>query len=70
MKNFNERALEVAIIGSYRSGSRNITFGDVVYLDRGRAMDLRLEMSLRFFPGLTEEQKKEFLKTPLTSLVK
>ncbi len=37
IKTFNPRRIEAAIIESYQKGSQGISFGDVVYLDRGRA---------------------------------
>ena len=37
VKTFNDRSIEAAIIDSYKDLSKNMIFGDVVYLDRGRA---------------------------------
>lgn len=37
IRTFNPRRIEAAIIDSYQSDSKGISFGDVVYLDRGRA---------------------------------
>ncbi len=37
IRTFNPRRIEAAIIDSYLNDSKGISFGDVVYLDRGRA---------------------------------
>lgn len=37
IRTFNPRRIEAAIIESFEPGSNGISFGDVVYLDRGRA---------------------------------
>lgn len=36
-KTFNKRAIEAAIIDTHRDTANGISFGDVVYIDRGRA---------------------------------
>ncbi len=36
-KTFSKRSIEAAIIGSYRETADSLNFGEVVYLDRGRA---------------------------------
>jgi hypothetical protein len=41
-KTFSKRSIEAAIIGSYRESLTGIAFGDVVYLDRGRADGVEL----------------------------
>ena len=37
IKTFNDRAIEAAIIDSYKDLAKNMIYGDVIYLDRGRA---------------------------------
>jgi len=37
IRTFNPRRIEAAIIEAFQAGSKGISFGDVVYLDRGRA---------------------------------
>jgi len=37
IRTFNPRRIEAAIIDTYQNDSKGISFGDVVYLDRGRA---------------------------------
>ncbi|MDD0853752.1 LysM peptidoglycan-binding domain-containing protein [Halobacteriovorax sp. GB3] len=37
LQTFNRRSIEAAIIDSYRQTADGISFGDVVYIDRGRA---------------------------------
>ena len=37
IKTFNDRAVEAAVIDSYKDLAKNMIYGDVVYLDRGRA---------------------------------
>ena len=41
-KTYSKRSIEAAIIGSYRESLTGIAFGDVVYLDRGRADGVEL----------------------------
>ena len=41
-KNFGKRSVEAAIIATYRDTAAGISFGDVVYLDRGRADGVEL----------------------------
>lgn len=41
-RTFSKRSVEAAIIGSYRESLTGIAFGDVVYLDRGRADGVEL----------------------------
>ena len=41
-KTFGKRSVEAAIIGSYKESLSGISFGDVVYLDRGRADGVEL----------------------------
>ncbi len=37
IRTFNKRNIEAAVIGSFKSSAGGISFGDVAYLDRGRA---------------------------------
>ena len=37
VKTFNERIIEAIVIGSYTKFKKNFSFGDVIYLDRGRS---------------------------------
>ena len=41
-RTYSKRSVEAAIIGSYRESLTGITYGDVVYLDRGRADGVEL----------------------------
>ncbi|MGZ3790168.1 MAG: LysM peptidoglycan-binding domain-containing protein [Bacteriovorax sp.] len=41
-RTYSKRSVEAAIIGSYRESITGIAFGDVVYLDRGRADGVEL----------------------------
>ena len=41
-RTYSKRSVEAAIIGSYRESLTGIAFGDVVYLDRGRADGVEL----------------------------
>ncbi len=41
-RTYSKRSVEAAIIGSYRDSLSGIAFGDVVYLDRGRADGVEL----------------------------
>ncbi len=41
-RTYNSRLVEAAIMGTYEKGKRLIGFGDVVYLDRGRADGVEL----------------------------
>ena len=42
IKTFNDRSVEAAIVGSHDKGRKYFSFGDVVYLDRGRADGVEL----------------------------
>lgn len=39
---FNRRIIEAAIIGSYRESPNSLSYGDIVYIDRGRADGVEL----------------------------
>ena len=64
IKTFSQRKVEAAIIGSYRDSSIGLSFGDVVYLDRGRADGLELGNTLEVFSFVDRGTEKKISTNP------
>jgi hypothetical protein len=48
-RTFNSRMVEAAILASYQPNQSNLSFGDVIYLDRGRADGLEMGNVLEIY---------------------
>jgi hypothetical protein len=64
IKTFSQRKVEAAIIGSYRESTIGLSFGDVVYLDRGRADGLELGNTLEIFSFVDRGTEKKISTNP------
>lgn len=58
LKTFNQRAIEAAIIGSFETSRTIYGYGDVVYLDRGRADGMELGNILEVY-SFTDRNTEE-----------
>lgn len=63
-KTYSKRKVEAAIIGSYRQSEFGLSFGDVVYLDRGRADGLELGNTLELFSFTDRGTGRKISSTP------
>jgi hypothetical protein len=67
-KTFGKRSVEAAIIGSYRETLTGISFGDVVYLDRGRADGVELGNVFDVYGFVDRGTDKKISATPTYKL--
>jgi nucleoid-associated protein YgaU len=63
-KTYGLRKVEAAIIGSFRDSTAGLSFGDVVYLDRGRADGLELGNTLELYSFVDRGTEKKISSTP------
>ena len=63
-KTYSQRKVEAAIIGSYRDSTLGLSFGDVVYLDRGRADGLELGNTFELFSFVDRGTEKKITTSP------
>lgn len=64
VKTFNQRNLEAAIIGSYKATAGGLSFGDVVYLDRGRADGVEMGTVFETYGFLDKGTEKKITNEP------
>lgn len=61
---FSKRSVEAAIIGSYRDSLSGIAFGDVVYLDRGRADGVELGNVFEIYSFVDRGTQRKITPSP------
>jgi len=61
---FSKRNVEAAIIGSYKESLSGIAFGDVVYLDRGRADGVELGNIFQVYSFVDRGTQKKITPSP------
>ncbi len=61
---FSKRNVEAAIIGSYKESLSGISFGDVVYLDRGRADGVELGNVFQVYSFVDRGTQKKITPSP------
>ncbi len=64
LKTFNQRSVEAAIIGAYERSRTIYGYGDVVYLDRGRADGLELGNILEVYSFTDRNTRKKISTDP------
>jgi hypothetical protein len=64
IKTFNDRAIEAAIIDSYKDLAKNMIYGDIVYLDRGRADGVEIGNVFEVFSFYDRGTGKRISKEP------
>ncbi len=63
-KTFSRRSVEAAIIGSFRESLTGMSFGDVVYIDRGRADGVELGNIFDVYSFIDRGTLKKITPTP------
>ncbi|MFA6236398.1 MAG: hypothetical protein WC635_03640 [Bacteriovorax sp.] len=63
-RTFSKRSVEAAIIGSYRDSLTGIAFGDVVYLDRGRADGVELGNLFEIYSFVDRGTQRKITPSP------
>jgi hypothetical protein len=63
-KTFGKRSVEAAIIGAYKESLSGISFGDVVYLDRGRADGVELGNIFEIYSFVDKGTDKKITPSP------
>lgn len=63
-RTYSKRSVEAAIIGSYRESLTGIAFGDVVYLDRGRADGVELGNLFEVYSFIDRGTQKKITPSP------
>ena len=61
---FNRRKIEAMIIGSYEPNSNGLAFGDLVYLDRGRADGVEMGTVFELYSFMDRGQAKRITRNP------
>lgn len=64
VKTFNKRNIEAAIIGSYRPTAGGLSFGDVIYIDRGRADGVEMGTVFEMFSFIDRNTEKRITPDP------
>jgi len=63
-KTYSRRSVEAAIIGSFRESLTGMSFGDVVYIDRGRADGVELGNTFDVYSFIDRGTLKKITPTP------
>ena len=63
-KTYTLRRVEAAIIGSYRDSISGLSFGDVVYIDRGRADGVELGNTFELYSNIDRGTQKKITPSP------
>jgi hypothetical protein len=64
VKSFNKRSIEASVIASYRETANGLSFGDVVYLDRGRADGVELGTVFELYSFIDNATGKKITRDP------
>lgn len=64
VKTFNKRNIEAAVIGAYKDTANGLSFGDVVYLDRGRADGVEMGTVFETFSFQDRNTEKRITPDP------
>lgn len=64
VKTFNKRNIEAAIVGSYKDTANGLSFGDVVYLDRGRADGVEMGTVFELFSFVDRNTERRITPDP------
>ncbi|MCF8060117.1 MAG: LysM peptidoglycan-binding domain-containing protein [Bacteriovoracaceae bacterium] len=64
IKTFNKRNIEAAVIGAYQASGGGLSFGDVIYLDRGRADGVEMGTVFELYSFLDKGTEKRLTPDP------
>ncbi len=64
IKTFNKRNIEAAVIGAYQSSGGGMSFGDVAYLDRGRADGVEMGTVFELYSFMDKGTEKRLTPDP------
>ena len=64
LKTFNKRNIEAAVVGTYKEGAEYISFGNVLYLDRGRADGVEMGTVFEAYSFLDRGTEKRLTPNP------
>ncbi len=64
VKTFNKRNIEAAVIGAFRDTANGLSFGDVVYFDRGRADGVEMGTVFELFSFKDRNTEKRITPDP------
>ena len=64
IKTFNKRNIEAAVIGAYHASGGGLSFGDVTYLDRGRADGVEMGTVFELYSFMDKGTEKRLTPDP------